>query len=181
MAQSALVVLGPASHQLRLSMSLLNRPTRRHLIQRRRTTKPISTTKRQLHTLPTASPFPQRSSGESLKCLPKASRDLAGKKFAAILDAVISRNDHASWNCLLRFSSRCLRHPGRRRRRWSLATAVKTQLRDETDPPTTTRPHPKRKESDLGKLLADCMSESLRRATSRVQFVLLVLTIRWLL
>ena len=62
---------------------------------------------------------------------------------------------------LLRFSSRCLRHPGRGGRRWSLATAVTTQLRDETDPPTTTRPRPKRKGSDMGKLLAKRVSEKL--------------------
>ena len=113
---------------------------------------------------PYSLPLPPKALGRILKCLPMASRDLAGKKFAAILDAVVSRNDHASWDRLLRFSSRCLRHPGRGGRRWSLATAVKTQLRDETDPPTTTtttRPHPKRKESDLGKLLADRVSEKL--------------------
>ena len=111
---------------------------------------------------PHSLPLPPRPPVRILKCLPKASRELAGKKLAAILDAVVSRNDHASWDRLLRFSSRCLMHPGRGGRRWSLATAVNTQLRDESDPPSTTRPsRPKRKETDLDKLLAGRVSEKL--------------------
>ena len=51
-----------------------------------------------------------------LKRLPKASREFSAKKFAAILDAVVTKNDPASWDRLLRFNTRCLRQPRRGRR-----------------------------------------------------------------
>ena len=80
-------------------------------------------------------PLPHCSVGKILKRLPKASRGEAGKKFATILDAVVSKNDHASWVRLLYFSTRCLGRPDRGGRRRSLATAVNRQLREEADPP----------------------------------------------
>ena len=46
-------------------------------------------------------------------------------------------NDHASWDRLLRFSSRCFRVPARGGHRRSLATAINRQLSDEVDYPTT--------------------------------------------
>ena len=49
-------------------------------------------------------------------------------------------NDHASWDRLLRFSSRCFRAPARGGHRWSLAAAINRQLSDEVDyPPTPSR------------------------------------------
>ena len=103
---------------------------------------------------PTLSPdsvLPPRLSGKAIKCLPKASRECAASKFAAILGAVVDRNDHTSWTRLLRFSSRCLRHPERGGGRLSLATAVNRQMREEVDPPPTVRPNPamKRPRSDV--------------------------------
>ena len=82
---------------------------------------------------------------------PKASRECAARKFAAILGAVVDKNDHTSWMRLLRFSSRCLRHPERGGGRLSLATAVNRQMREEVDPPPTVRPNPamKRPRSDV--------------------------------
>ena len=65
-----------------------------------------------------------------LKRIPKASRSYAGRKLATILDVVVQKNDHASWDRLFRFSSRCLRAP---RRGCSLATVVNKQLEVETD------------------------------------------------
>ena len=50
-------------------------------------------------------------------------------------EAVVRKNDHISWNRLLCFSRRCLRHPDRGECRRSLATAINNQLRDEADPP----------------------------------------------
>ena len=74
-----------------------------------------------------------------LKRIPRASRDQAGLKLATILEGVVSRNDAPAWERLLLFSTRCLRVPARCGRRWSLATLVNKQLREEEDPPTTTR------------------------------------------
>ena len=54
--------------------------------------------------------LPPRSTVKFLKCLPRASRKPAGKKLATFLDGVVSRNDHASWERLLLFSTRCFRH-----------------------------------------------------------------------
>ena len=76
--------------------------------------------------------------------MPKASRGEAGKKFATILDAVVGKNDHASWVRLLYFSTRCLGRPDRGGRRRSLATAVNRQLREEADPPPGLGPTPRR-------------------------------------
>ena len=79
--------------------------------------------------------LPLRTSVNIIKRLPKASRECAARKFAAILEAVVRKNDHNSWNRLLCFSRRCLRHPDRGECRRSLATAINNQLRDEADPP----------------------------------------------
>ena len=74
-----------------------------------------------------------------LKRIPRASRDQAGLKLATILEGVVSRNDAPAWERLLLFSTRCLRVPARCGHRWSLATQVNKQLREEEDPPTNTR------------------------------------------
>ena len=84
--------------------------------------------------LPVGSCLPSRPSVKILKCIPKASRVSAGKRMAAILKDVVGKNDHASWVRLLRFSARCLRHPGRGGRNWSLASSVNRQLYAEADP-----------------------------------------------
>ena len=103
--------------------------------------------------------LPPRSTVKFLKCLPRASREQAGKKLAAILDGVVSRNDYASWERLLLFSTRCFRHPGRGGRRWSLASAVNRQLCEEADPPPSLQSRPARSlsEDDLAKHLAASM------------------------
>ena len=65
---------------------------------------------------PTRSPdpaLPPRTSEKTIKRLPKASRECVGRKLAAILGAVIDKNDHTSWMRLLCFSARCLRCPAR--------------------------------------------------------------------
>ena len=81
--------------------------------------------------------LPPRPSGKAIKHLSKASREYAARKFAAILGAVVDKNDHTSWVRLLRFSSRCLRHPERGGGHQSLASAVNRQLKEEVDPPPT--------------------------------------------
>ena len=45
--------------------------------------------------------LPPRSTVKFLKCLSRASREQAGKKLADILDVIVSRNDHTSWERLL--------------------------------------------------------------------------------
>ena len=95
---------------------------------------------------------------EVLKCFSMASREQAGKKLATILDCIVSRNDHASWEHLLLFSTRCFRHPGREGRRWSLASAVNRQLREEA-PSLQSRPARSLSEDDLVKHLAARVSE----------------------
>ena len=57
--------------------------------------------------------LPPGATVKILKRIPKASRLSAGRKLATILEAVVSKNDHASWDRLFRFSSRCLRAPKR--------------------------------------------------------------------
>ena len=104
-----------------------------------------STTQPALSTssLSSASPLrPLRPSVKILKRIPRASRELLGKKLAVILEAVVRNNDRASWDRLLRFGARCLRHPRpvRGGRRWALATAVNSQLREEADPPAASPP-----------------------------------------
>ena len=88
--------------------------------------------------------LPPRLSRQAIKRLPKASRECAARKFAAILGAVVDKNDHTSWVRLLRFSSRCLRHPerGGGRQSRSLASVVNRQLKEEVDPPPTVSPSP---------------------------------------
>ena len=82
--------------------------------------------------MPSPTGLPPRA---SVKILKKASRSSAGRKLATILEAIVSKNDHASWDRLFRFSSRCLRAPKRGGRRCSLATVVNRQLEEETDSP----------------------------------------------
>jgi len=107
--------------------------------------------------------LPPRPTVKILKYLPKASRESAGKKLASILGGVVSKNDHASWTRLLRFSSRCLRHPGRGGRHWSLASCVNRQLNEEADPQVTVRPRQRGRKApkdDVAKL-AERVSEKL--------------------
>ena len=76
-----------------------------------------------------------------IKRIPRASRELAAKKLASIIEAVIA--NHASvpaWDRLLRFSARCLRAPIRGGRRWNLARVINDQLRTEQDPPASPSP-----------------------------------------
>jgi hypothetical protein len=73
------------------------------------------------------------SSVKILKRIPKASRLLAGRKLASILEAIVGKNDHDSWDRLFRFSSRCLRATKRGGQRRSLATVVNRQLEEESD------------------------------------------------
>ena len=94
--------------------------------------------------------LPPRPSGKAIKHLPKVSREYAAGKFAAILGAVVDKNDHTSWVRLLRFSSRCLRHPERGGGRQSLASAVNRQLKEEVDPPPTVSLSPATKRPLLG-------------------------------
>lgn len=68
-----------------------------------------------------------------LKRIPKTSRPLARRKLATILEAVVGKNDHASWDCLFRFSSHCLRAPKRGGQWRSLAIVVNRQLGEEAD------------------------------------------------
>ena len=76
---------------------------------------------------------PPRATVRILKSIPKASRSQAGRKMATILEAIVRKNDHASWDSFFRFSSRCLRAPKRGSRRYSLATVVNRQLDVEAD------------------------------------------------
>ena len=72
-----------------------------------------------------------------LKRLPRASRDLAARKLATILEQVTAANDVTNWMHLLYFGSCCLRVPKRGGRRWNLARLINQQLAEESDPPLT--------------------------------------------
>ena len=79
-------------------------------------------------------PLLPRTSGNIIKCLPRASRERAGRKLTAILEVIVRKNDHTSWNRLLCFSARCLRLPDRGGGHTrSLETAINNQLREESD------------------------------------------------
>ena len=98
--------------------------------------------------VPSPTGLPPRASVKILKRIPKASRSSAGRKLASILEAVVGKNDHASWDRLFRFSSRCLRAPKRGGQRRSLATVVNRQLEEETDSPdSTVRPCTKQRQA----------------------------------
>ena len=56
---------------------------------------------------------------------------------ASILEAVTRANDHASWDRLLRFCSRCFKVPSRGGHRRSLVAAIAKQLGEEADGPST--------------------------------------------
>ena len=72
-----------------------------------------------------------RFKGKILKRIPRASRELAAKKFTSCLDSVVRHNDFSSWKNLLEFSARGFRAPQRGgRRNHHLATMVNLQLRE---------------------------------------------------
>ena len=71
-----------------------------------------------------------------IKRILRASREPAGVKLATIFEAVSRDNDHAAWDCLLRFCSRCFRAPPQGGHRRSLAMAINRQLSEETNCPT---------------------------------------------
>ena len=62
---------------------------------------------------PPTETLPPKCTVRIIKRIPKASREAAGRRLASIIDSVVTVNDHASWDCLLRFSQRCLRLPSR--------------------------------------------------------------------
>ena len=82
---------------------------------------------------PPSDPHLEKVSVRVLKRLPKVSRECAVRKLAGILEAVVRDNDYTLWVRLHRFTTRCLRHPGKEGRGSSLATVVNRQLREETD------------------------------------------------
>lgn len=57
--------------------------------------------------------LPPKCSAKIIKRIPRASRELVGAKLASVLETVARVNDHASWDQLIRFSSRCFRTPSR--------------------------------------------------------------------
>ena len=57
---------------------------------------------------------------KTVKGIPRASRDIAARKMAAILQDIMSLNDVPSWNRLYRFATRCLRTTKRGGHRRSL-------------------------------------------------------------
>ena len=82
-------------------------------------------------------PLPPRCEVRIIKRIPRASRAQAGTKLASILEAVTRANDHASWDRLLRFCSRCFKVPSRGGHRRSLVAAIAKQLGEEADGPST--------------------------------------------
>lgn len=88
---------------------------------------------------PSQSPGPSlftRKSVKIVKRLAKASRECAGRKLATILDSVVDKNDPL-WYALPQM-------PLQRGCHRSLATAVNRQLKEEEDPPPSTRPSSRR-------------------------------------
>ena len=79
-------------------------------------------------------PLPLKCSAKILKRISRASREQAASKLARILDAIVSKSDYASWDRLLRFSTRCFHAAAKGAKRCSLASMVNRQLREEADP-----------------------------------------------
>ena len=77
---------------------------------------------------------PPRASVKTLKRIPRASRDLAVTKMAAVLEGVVSSNDTALWDRLYRFAARCLQAPRRGGHRRSLASHINHIIGEEVDP-----------------------------------------------
>ena len=96
-----------------------------------------------------------------LKRIPKASRHLASSKLARVLDSVAESNDDASWDRLLKFSSRCFAVPKRGGKRISLASQVNRQVQEETDLLSLRSVQPSRSVSSY-------MSNPLRSLSKRV-------------
>ena len=93
-------------------------------------------------------PLPLKCSAKILKRIPRASREQAASKLARILDAIVSKGDHASWDRLLRFSTRCLHvaNAATGAKRCSLEQAVEGGSR----PPPTSVQSPTRQELSQG-------------------------------
>ena len=68
-----------------------------------------------------------------LKRIPRLSRPSAARKFAAIVEQVVSRNDVPAWDRLLQFPRRCLRLPQRGGKRWNLASLINKQVSEESN------------------------------------------------
>ena len=75
-----------------------------------------------------------------LKRIPRASREQAVTKLAAIWGSVVGNNNFGACERLFHFSVRCLRVPTRCGHNSSLATMINKQLREEEDPPTIKSP-----------------------------------------
>ena len=63
-----------------------------------------------------------------LKRIPRASREMAGKKLSVILRGVARNNNLEAWERLFHFSACCLSVPTCCGRNWSLATMINKQL-----------------------------------------------------
>ena len=121
------------------------------------------------------------SSVRIVKRIPRSSRHLAATKLAGILGEVTDNNDISSWTRLSTFSSCCLALPKRGGQRWSLATAINAQLRDESELPTQP-PH----QSSEPRFTRDPLSSLAKRVSSKLEegdfkgpCELLALRIRW--
>ena len=81
---------------------------------------------------PLCPPLP--SSVKIIRRIPRASRDVAAKKLASLVEAVLSRNDHEAWDRLLRFAPRCLSAPKSGGKKRNLVSIVNDNVRAEVDP-----------------------------------------------
>ena len=68
---------------------------------------------------------------QTLRRIPKGSRDAVAAKLSTILENVTSSNSIEAWERLLLFPRRCLYTPSRGGQRWSLASLVNKQVANE--------------------------------------------------
>ena len=135
------------------------------------TTRSAESEKQQPAVVSDSFPGPVAPSG-ILKRVPRGARGPAATKLGSIVENVVTGNDPLTWKRLLHFTSRCLKKPRRGGKRWSLATAVLGQIRNEgvvldPDPPVSREPRSKRGRNDPMDMLAVRVARKLEEGDYR--------------
>ena len=143
----AVDMASPSSPSSEKTSEETRRPNTANSILEQRPTKSIANrpTNSIAEVAPSLSESFVRPKNKILKRIPRASRGLAAKKLASLLDSVVANNNSSSWLRLLHFAQCSFQIPGRQKEKLSLASVVNKQIRNGCLPPRVVTLVPGRK------------------------------------
>ena len=109
------------------------------------------------------------ASSRILKRVPRGSIDLAARKLASIVNSVVTGNDILTWQRLLLFTPPCLKKSRRGGKRWSLASAVNNQIKEELSEPDSESPSHRSRHEKRRRKVVDVDDALASRVASKLE------------